>query len=51
MKTAKDLLRAPEMVTLLLLVASIIAGSLMSPYFLDGEYLLEKTSEMIPVAT
>ena len=50
MKTAKDLLRAPETVTLLLLVASIIAGSLMSPYFLDGEYLLEKTSEMIPVA-
>ncbi|MBJ7326405.1 MAG: ABC transporter permease [Chthoniobacterales bacterium] len=49
MKAAKAILRAPETITLLLLVVSIIIGSVMSPYFLDVEYLLDKTSEIIPV--
>lgn len=49
MKAARAILRAPETITLLLLVVSIIIGSVMSPYFLDVEYLLDKTSEIIPV--
>jgi rhamnose transport system permease protein len=49
LKAAKAILRAPETITLLLLVVSIIIGSVMSPYFLDVEYLLDKTSEIIPV--
>ena len=34
----------PEAITLLLLIVAFIVGPILSPYFLDGQYLLDSTS-------
>jgi rhamnose transport system permease protein len=44
------ILRAPEMMTIVLLVAALCIGHAMSPRsFLDAAYLLDKTSFFIPI--
>jgi rhamnose transport system permease protein len=45
---ALKIFQAPETITLALLLIALFIGSLMSPYFLDAAYLLDKTSSYIP---
>lgn len=44
------ILRAPETITLALLVVALAIGAAMSPAFLDAAYLLDKTSFYMPIA-
>ncbi len=45
----KNVVVQPEFITVILLVLAFIAGSIMSPYFLDLEFLLNYTSLYIEV--
>lgn len=48
-KFAQRLLVQPELVTVILLVLAFVAGTLMSPYFLDVPFLLNYTSTYIEI--
>ncbi|WP_428938096.1 ABC transporter permease [Fontivita pretiosa] len=49
MKLLLRMVKQPETMTFVLLLVALGVGSSMSPYFLDAEYLLDKTSSYIPV--
>jgi rhamnose transport system permease protein len=49
MKVLFTILKAPETMTVVLLLIALAVGSIMSPYFLHAAYLLDKTSTYIPI--
>lgn len=49
MKPLRSILREPATITFILLVITLIIGASVSDRFLHAEYLLDKTSEIVPI--